>query len=138
MSERRILWWAAVASIWTFIAWGNRIGLLTGDEASDPWTWIRVGGSLLFGLVLAGIAVLLRRGRPIAPWMRWVFIGFGMLMLIIWFRSSASVLSGDESVAFKTVHIVLALISVGLGIVLTGLGIRSPRRGEGTAAGRRG
>lgn len=130
MSERRILWWAAGASLWTFIAWGNRIGLLTGDEASNPWTWIRVGGSLLFGLALAGIAVLLWRGHPLAPWMTRVFIGFGVLMLIIWIRSSASVLSGDESVAFKTVHIVLALISVGLGIVLTGLGISAASAGE--------
>ncbi|MDF1595761.1 MAG: hypothetical protein P1T08_06650 [Acidimicrobiia bacterium] len=136
MSERRIFWWAAVASLWTFIAWGNRIGLLTGDEASDPWTWIRVGGSLLFGLALAGIAVLLRRGRPLTAWMTRVFIGFGVLMLIIWIRSSASVLSGDESVAFKSVHIALALTSIGLGIVLAGLATRSRRGRTNVRSGR--
>ena len=59
MTERRVAWWAGAAAVWTFIAWGNRIGLLTGDEASDPWTWIRVGGSLLFGVALAVIAVVL-------------------------------------------------------------------------------
>lgn len=124
MSGRRVAWWAAAAAVWTFIAWGNRIGLLTGDEASDPWTWIRVGGSLLFGLGLAVIAVVLWRGKPLVRWMAGVFVGFGILMLVIWLRSAFSVLGDDESVAFKVVHIVLAAISIGFGLILSRLGMQ--------------
>ena len=119
MTGRQIAWWTGAAAVWTFIAWGNRIGLLTGDEASDPWTWIRVGGSLLFGVALAAIAVLLWRSRPFAAWMARVFIGFGVLMLVIWIRSLVSTLPGDESLAFKAVHVVLASISIGFGGALT-------------------
>jgi hypothetical protein len=124
VTQRRAAWWAAAAAVWTFVVWGNRIGLLTGDEASDPWTWIRVGGSLLFGVALVGIAVLLWRGRSVAPWMAGVFVAFGVLMLVVWIRSAVTVLSGDESVAFKVVHVVLALVSIWLGMVLTGIGLR--------------
>ena len=119
MTVHRIAKWTGAAAIWTFIAWGNRIGLLTGDEASDPWTWIRVGGSLLFGVALAVIAALLWRSKPFAVWMARVFIGFGVLMLVIWMRSLVSTLSGDESLAFKAVHVVLASISIGFGGALT-------------------
>jgi hypothetical protein len=124
MTDRRVALWAAGAALWTFIAWANRIGLLTGDEASDPWTWIRVGGSLLFGLALAGVAVTLWRGWPFSGWMAGIFVGFGILMLVIWLRSAFSVMGDDESSAFKAVHIVLAAISVGFGLVLSRLGIQ--------------
>ena len=83
MTDRLIARWSGAAAIWTFIAWGNRISLLTGDESSDPWTWIRVGGSLLFGMALAVIAVVLWRGKPLVRWMAGVFVGFGVLMLVI-------------------------------------------------------
>jgi hypothetical protein len=125
VTERRVTLWTAGAALWTFITWGNRIGLLTGDEASDPWTWIRVGGSLLFGLALAGVALTLWRGWPFSSWMARIFVGFGILMLVIWLRSAFSVLGDDESVAFKVVHIVLAAISIGFGLVLGRLGLRT-------------
>lgn len=126
MTDRRIAWWSGAAAVWTFIAWGNRIGLLTGDESSDPWTWIRVGGSLVFGVALAVIGVMLWRGRPLSAWMVRVFLGFAALMLVVWIRSAASVLTGDESVAFKAVHVVLASISIGFGIVLARVALRRP------------
>lgn len=110
--------WSGAAAVWTFIAWGNRIGLLTGDERSEPWTWIRVGGSLLFGAILLVVALMLWRGGEPAGWMRAVFVSFLVLMLAIWTRSAISVLGGDESIGFKVVHVVLALISVGFGVVL--------------------
>lgn len=125
MTDRRIARWSGAAAIWTFIAWGNRISLLTGDESSDPWTWIRVGGSLLFGLALAVIAVVLWRGKPLVRWMAGVFVGFGVLMLVIWLHSAFSVLGDDESAAFKVVHMVLAAISIGFGLVLSRLGLRT-------------
>ena len=126
MTNRRIARWSGAAAIWTFIAWGNRISLLTGDEASEPWTWIRVGGSLLFGMALAVIGFVLWWGRPLSPWMARVFVGFAALMLVVWIRSAASVLTGDESVAFMAVHVVLASISIGFGIVLGRFALRQP------------
>lgn len=125
MTARRMAGWAFAAAVWTFIAWGNRIGLLTGDEAGDWWNWVRIGGSLLLGVLLAVIGVALVRGRPLAKWMAGVFVLFGALMLVIWLRSSISVLTGDESIGFKVVHVVLAVVSIGFGAVLTRAGFQS-------------
>lgn len=124
MRSKQPALWSAGAAVWTFIAWGNRIGLLTGDERNDPWTWIRVGGSLILGVLLTIVAVLLWRGGEPAGWMRVVFAVFLVLMLVIWTRSAISVLSGDESVSFKVVHVVLAVISVGFGALLVRTGTR--------------
>lgn len=129
MTERRVAWWTAAAALWTFVTWGNRIGLLSGDEAAEPWTWIRVGGSLLFGVALAAVAASLFRGRPYSRWMANALIGFAVLTVVIWIRSSVSTLSGEEGVAFKLVHVVLALISIWLGMVLFGAGIKRLRKG---------
>ena len=124
MNNRRIAWWSLAAAVWTFIAWGNRIGLLTGNEASEPWTWIRVGGSLLLGAALLVVAIALLRRRPFTRMMGVVFIVFGILMVVVWGRSAISVLTDDESLAFKLVHLVLAVISIGFGIVLTRLALQ--------------
>ena len=118
MSDRRIALWSGAAALWTFIAWGNRIGLLTGDEASEPWTWIRVGGSLVLGVALMVIAIALWRHTAFSRPMGLTFIAFGILMLAVWGRSAFSVLTDDESLAFKLVHIALAVISIGFGAVL--------------------
>jgi hypothetical protein len=111
-------WWPGTAAAWTFIVWGNRIGLLTGEEASNPWTWIRVGGSLAFGVALAVAAVMLWRRRGLGRWMPGLFVGFAVFMVVIWLRSAVGVLSGTESGAFKAVHLVLAVVSIGLGVAL--------------------
>ncbi len=127
MSGQRVATWSGAAALWTFIAWGNRIGLLTGDEASEPWTWIRVGGSLAFGVLLALVAIPLWRGASVSAWMATVFVGFGVLMLVVWLRSAVSVLGGDESAGFKVVHVVLATISIGFGVVLGRVGLHRLR-----------
>ena len=54
-----------------------------------------------------------------------IYLAFGILMLVIWLRSAFSVLGDDENVAFKVVHLVLAAISIGFGLILSRLGFRT-------------
>lgn len=115
--------WSAAAALWTFIAWGSRIDFITSEDAQDPWNWLRIGGSLLLGVALVVAAIALWMGRPLGRPMAAIFAAFGMLMLVIWLRSAVGVLNGDESVAFKAVHVVLATISIGFGVVLGRVGL---------------
>ena len=99
------------AAAWQFVSWGGRISLLTEAEQFDGWNWARIGGSLVFGVLLGVIAV---RGRR--PSAREVGVGFLVFSLLLWGRSLAMVWTdGDNSLAFNLVHSGLALVTWTLG-----------------------
>lgn len=97
--------WTLAATIvaWTVIAWGGRIGLLTGAE--EWWSWLRIGGSLVIGLIAAASLV--------TPWlypvMRPVLYVLATWTVVLWTRSLVVNWLGSGSLAFKLVHTVLAI-----------------------------
>jgi hypothetical protein len=99
---RKPLWLGAAVLLWTGVAWGGRIGLLTdGDGWPDL---LRIGGSLLIGLVTAiALAVPSLRSRS-AP----LLYVFSVWTTALWLRSMVVNWSGSGSLAFKLVHTVLA------------------------------
>jgi hypothetical protein len=100
---RNPLWLAAGVLLWTGVAWGGRIGLLTdGDGWSDL---LRIGGSLLLGMVTPiALAVPSLRSRS-AP----LFYLFGIWTTGLWLRSMVVNWTGSGSLPFKLVHTVLAI-----------------------------
>lgn len=88
---------------WTLIAWGGRMGLLTGGE--DWWAWVRIGGSMLIGSV-AALSLVVPRLRPLK---RPVLYLFAVWSVLVWTRSVIAVWAGSGSTAFKLVHTGLAL-----------------------------
>lgn len=88
---------------WTLIAWGGRLGLLTGGE--DGWAWVRIGGSMLIGSVAALFLVVPR----LLPLTRPVVYLFAAWSVLVWTRSVIAVWAGSGSTAFKLVHTALAL-----------------------------
>jgi hypothetical protein len=100
---RNPLWLAAGVLLWTGVAWGGRIGLLTdGDGWSDL---LRIGGSLLLGMVTPiALAVSSLRSRS-AP----LFYLFGIWTTGLWLRSMVVNWTGSGSLPFKLVHTVLAV-----------------------------
>jgi hypothetical protein len=102
MVSRPVLALAIVA--WTLITWGGRVRLLTDAEQADLANWVRIGGSLLIG-VLAAAVLLLAPGRGLE---RWLLTAFAAWSSVIWLRSLVTVWSGGESAAFKLVHTLLA------------------------------
>lgn len=94
--------------LWAAVTWGGRIGLLTGPEADDPWTWIRVLGSLV---VAAGAGVALF--RPV-PGSRMLLGVYAVVTTAVWGTSLVSVWTTDHETAFRVVHTVLALVSFAL------------------------
>lgn len=94
---------AVAIAVWTLLAWGGRIGLLTSGEGVAAW--LRIGGSLAIGLFTAATLVVpqLEASR------KWALIVFSVFTVLVWARSLIVNWVGDGSLPFKLVHSVLAL-----------------------------
>lgn len=101
MLSRTIL--SVAIAAWTLLSWGGRIRLLTEME-QDLGNWLRIGGSLLVGAAAVAV-LLLAEGSSLE---RWTLTVFAAWSTVLWLRSLTSVWTGDQSMAFKTVHTVLA------------------------------
>lgn len=110
-SHERTLAIFAAAGIWTLLVWGQRITLLAGAERQDVGSWIRITGSVAFGLILLLLAGLMWGSGSPTQWLAPVSWGFLACTLLVWLPSVISVLPGDGSLAFKAVHMVLAVVS---------------------------
>ena len=94
---------AVAIAVWTLLAWGGRIGLLTSGEGVAAW--LRIGGSLVIGLLAVATLVVpqLEGSR------KWALIVFSVFTVLLWARSLIVNWVGDGSLPFKLVHTVLAL-----------------------------
>ncbi|HEU4321354.1 MAG TPA: hypothetical protein VFS66_14885 [Acidimicrobiia bacterium] len=95
---------AVAITVWTLAAWGGRIGLLTSDEGG--WgSWVRIGGSLVIGLLAAATLVF----PQLEPARRVVLITFSVFTFVLWTRSLIVNWTGSGTLPFKLVHTVLGL-----------------------------
>ncbi len=101
-SRIRRLGLASAIVVWTLIAWGGRVGLL--DEGEPAWAWVRIGGSLILGL-LAAIALVSSEGQG---WTAGLIGLFAAWTVVVWSRSLIINWLGYGSLSFKLVHTVLA------------------------------
>ncbi len=100
MSDRLL---AVLVLAWTLVSWGGRIGLLTAAETTDPWSLLRIGGSVVVGLAVA-VALWVAPGRSTA--LRGVFVAWTVLL---WGRSLVVTWIAPPSLPFALVHTVLAV-----------------------------
>lgn len=94
---------AIAITVWTLVAWGGRIGLLTSGEGVGAW--LRIGGSLSIGLLAATTLVFPQLEEARKP----ALIVFAVFTVVLWLRSLIVNWVGDGSLPFKLVHTVLAL-----------------------------
>lgn len=94
---------AIAITVWTLVAWGGRIGLLTSGEGIGAW--LRIGGSLGIGLFAAAALAFPQLENARRP----ALILFSVFTLVLWVRSLIANWVGDGSLTFKLVHTVLAL-----------------------------
>ena len=105
---------ALAVLLWTLVAWGGRVSLLAPGEA-DAATWLRIGGSLLTGLLGAvGLWQLGEEGRRLAAVWVWTYTAW---TTVVWTTSLWSVWTADHPLSFQLVHTVLAVVSIDLAAV---------------------
>lgn len=88
--------------------------MLTGSERADLGSWLRIGGSIGFGLTLLLLAMLMWLTESPSGWSEPAAWGFLVFSVALWLPSALRVVAGDDSAAFKGVHVFLAIGSVGL------------------------
>lgn len=102
------------AGVWQFISWGGRITLLTEAETFDFWNWFRIGGSLLLGTAVLLVGVGLVRLPALARGFAWAYLA---VALVTWSRSLWFNLTEPNTVAFRVMHVALALVTWTLGVL---------------------
>lgn len=109
---------------WTAYVWITRIVNLDGTDAGSPAAWTRIGLSLVFAAALLWIGIACLLQRLTTPRLAgYVLLAFGVWMAISWLPEVIRrVAAPDETLAFRLVHIALAVVSVGLGTVAASLG----------------
>ena len=113
---------------WTVLVWTTRIRNVLGDDALDGGAKAgRVALSLSF-TALAAVVVwaALRRVERL----RFAVLVLAGWTVGVWTARSIGIVRGDHSAAFVAVHLVLAIVSIGL----SWLALRAPRRFSATAA----
>jgi hypothetical protein len=104
---------AAVAlSVWTLLVWTTRIGTVWGDETSSLAG--RTGRlALALSFTVLALTTLLMRRRPQVVIVVRVFAAW---TIVVWVVRGIDIVLGDHSAAFIAVHLVIAVISVGLAV----------------------
>lgn len=111
---------AAAIAAWTLFVWSNRISNVLDDDELAGWamTW-RLAVAVVFvvlALVSAFAAASSRAALTLPTWGTGAVSALAMASILWWPPRTVSTLVADFSVAFKVVHVVLAVVSVGLGV----------------------
>lgn len=102
---------ALVLAAWTFLVWTTRIrNIWTDDDLTTTgqvWRTLLAG---VFTVFAVGVVVLWRRRGDARTWVR----AFAVWTTGVWLVRAVQIGLADHGVAFKVVHTVLAVVSVGL------------------------
>ena len=105
---------AALAAVWQFASWGGRVSLLT-EGGADRWDWIRIGTGVGLGVFLAVVALW----KDVSfDFTEKVASSYLLLSILVWGRSSLAVWSEPNTLSFRLVHTVLALVALFFGVAL--------------------
>jgi hypothetical protein len=124
---------------WTLFVWGGRIRNLASDDQLGGWALVWRAG-LAGSFVAAALALLVLLGRfarrvpatgqasagvagrsprPLPAALSGLATGVALVGTAVWLVRGVDIAAGDHSLGFKVVHLVLAVITLGLsGLVL--------------------
>lgn len=104
---------ALVLAAWTFLVWTTRIrNIWTDDSLTTGGQVWRTALAGMFTVFAVGVIVLWRRRSDAANWVR----AFSIWTVAVWVIRAVQIGLADHGVAFKIVHSVLAIVSVGLAL----------------------
>jgi hypothetical protein len=103
--------------VWTLVVWVPRIrNIWSDDELSTRGQLGRTVLALSLivpALIVAGV-LWRRRGEKLLGTAKIIVIGFASWTVVVWLVRGGSILLADHDAAFKAVHTVLAVVSIGL------------------------
>jgi hypothetical protein len=104
---------AVVLTIWTVLVWTTRFGTIWSDGDLDTAGKLgRTALALTFTLLAAGVAVALWRRADAA--LGWLVVALAGWTTAVWIVRSVGIAAGDHDTGFKVVHLILAVVSIGL------------------------
>lgn len=110
--------------VWTVLVWTTRLNNIWADDAlTNGDKWGRTGLALSFTVLAAVAAVALHRR---ATWQGMAVRVLAGWTIGVWVTRAVGIATGDHSAAFITVHLVLAIVSIGL----AGLALRESMQSE--------
>jgi len=129
---------ALVFGGWTLFVWVGRLRNLAAEPGSvldaSRWSFI---GSLAFtvlGVAVVGAAILALAGisrLALGP----VVLALAVLTIGVWALRAVDIAIGDHSIGFIAVHLVLAVLSIGLAVAAL-VGVRRAGASAETGDGR--
>lgn len=107
---------------WTAFVWLGRVRNAFGDPDLTPGE--RTGPLLLAAsflvpsvVVLVGLVRSVRAGRPLERWASTSLRTLAVWTAVLWIVRAADIaIGGDHDLGFVVVHLVLALVSIALGV----------------------
>lgn len=109
MSSRR---WTIALCAWTAVVWTTRIGNIWNDAAlTEGEKWGRTALALSFTALLVAVLVTLRADLAVR---RVLVLALAGWTTVVWVVRAAGIATGDHDAAFVAVHLVLAVVSIGL------------------------
>lgn len=111
--------------VWTLLVWTTRISNIWNDAAlSEGEKWGRTGLALSFTALAVAVAVALWRR---AGWKPSAVAALAAWTVAVWVARAVGITTGDHDAAFIVVHLVLAIVSIGLSVVAVREGARAER-----------
>jgi hypothetical protein len=101
---------------WTLLVWTTRLRNIWSDDALDLGG--RLGRSALAGsftvlAVVVALGLWRRRSRSVG-WLRPAVLALAAWTVAVWVVRMAGIATGGHGVGFVAVHLVLAVVSIGL------------------------
>jgi hypothetical protein len=100
---------------WTFLVWTTRIANIWRDEGLDTGGKLgRTGLALSFTVLAIAVVVAVWRA---SGWRTLAVAVLASWTAGVWVVRGSGILLGDESLGFKAVHTVLAVVSIALAVL---------------------
>lgn len=101
--------------VWTPFVWSTRFGTIWSDDGLD--TAGKLGRTALaLSFTVLALAVAVTAWRRAWGAMRSTVVALAAWTTVVWVPRSVGIVVGDHSAAFKVVHLVLAVVSIGLSV----------------------
>lgn len=103
-------------SAWTLFVWVGRLRNIAEDDTLTGWglAWRAGLSSTFVGLALALLVAVF--WRPTAT--RYAALALAAFGTVVWTVRGMDIALGDHSAAFIAVHVVLAVVTIGLSIIV--------------------